>query len=201
MNLLGNSRWQLLLVAILPLWLDSCSSTPKIAGIPENLPEIALAGSPKTPPHNMAANEYPFDADGNYMPEWAASGERKAGRSPLASQEDEENWSKSHGGKATGTSKKTGSSSSGKGKAKSKANTNKSDNSSGNGSPKPKPKKKSTNSSSDSSSSGTKPKKKTTSKSSSSESSGGSSKPKPKPKKPASEGSSSSGSGSGNSNN
>ena len=157
---------RLFAAAILPLWLGSCSSTPKINGIPENLPEIALTGSAKTPSHTMASYEYPFDSDGNYMPDWAADGERRAGRTPMATQEDEEKWSKSHGGHSTGASqgkKKKSSSSAGKTKAKSSKSGRDSD-----GSAKPKPKKKSTSSSSGDSSSKPKSKKKTSTSDSSS---------------------------------
>jgi LysM repeat protein len=90
---------------ILPLWLVSCSSKPKIAGIPDVLPDIPLAGTPATPPHHMASYEYPFDSGGNYVAEWAAEGERRAGRSPFATSADEERWSSSHGGRVSGPSK------------------------------------------------------------------------------------------------
>ena len=84
---------------------NSCSSTkPKIEGLPDRLPEIALAGSSTTPPHHMAGTEYPFDASGNYVPGWAAEGERRAGRSASATSADEERWSMSHGGHATASS-------------------------------------------------------------------------------------------------
>lgn len=88
---------------VLSLCLASCSST-EIEGVPANLPEIALSGSSATPPHHMATYEYPFDSGGNYVDDWAAEGEHRAGRSARATSEDERKWSGSHGGRATGAS-------------------------------------------------------------------------------------------------
>ena len=90
-----------------PLWFASCSSNPKIAGLPEKLPDIALSGSSRTPSHHMASYEYPFDSSGNYVPDWAAEGERRAGRSAAATSDDENRWTGSHGGRATGKTKTT----------------------------------------------------------------------------------------------
>lgn len=94
----------LFLCALLPLWLDSCTN-PRVAGVPDRLPDVALVGSPMTPPHHLASYEYPFDAEGNYVQEWAAEGERHFGRAASATSEDEEKWSTSHGGRSTGPSK------------------------------------------------------------------------------------------------
>src|SRR4051812_27566943 len=88
----------------LACWLASCSSN-KIAGVPEKLPEIALAGSTATPAHGMPGYEYPFDPNGNYVGDWAAEGERRAGRSARATDDDEKKWSGSHGGRSTGASR------------------------------------------------------------------------------------------------
>jgi len=88
---------------VLSLWLASCSST-EIEGVPANLPEIALSGSSATPPHHMATYEYPFDSGGNYVGDWAAEGEHRAGRSARATSDDEKKWSGSHGGRSTGVS-------------------------------------------------------------------------------------------------
>jgi hypothetical protein len=114
--------WLLLLAsALAPLLVASCSSTPKIQGLPERLPEIALNGSSATPPHNMANYEYPFDANGNYVSNWAAEGERRAGRSPIATDADEKKWSSSHRGHATGKSSPKKSTKKGSGKSGSKS--------------------------------------------------------------------------------
>lgn len=88
-------------LALLPLALDSCSSTGKIEGIPENLPDIPLKGSTATPPHTMQSFEYPFDSAGNYVSEWAAEGEKRSGRPAAYSSDDEKKWSGSHGGSVT----------------------------------------------------------------------------------------------------
>lgn len=70
-------------------------------GLPSNLPHIALDGPTSTPPHNMASYQYPFDSGGRYVPEWAAEGERRAGRSASATSSDYSRWSGSHGGSAS----------------------------------------------------------------------------------------------------
>lgn len=72
-----------------------------MAGLPTNLPNIQLAGSSSTPPHNMPSYAYPFDSSGRYVSEWAAEGERRAGRSAAATSADTSRWSGSHGGSAT----------------------------------------------------------------------------------------------------
>jgi LysM repeat protein len=97
----------LALMALLAV-LDSCTST---SDLPSNLPDIALNGSSATPQHHMASYEYPFDSSGNYVSDWAAEGERRAGRSPIATNSDEENWKNSHGkNSAASKTKKYGSS-------------------------------------------------------------------------------------------
>ncbi len=96
-------RTAVLALIALPALLDSCTSTP---GLPSNLPDIALNGSSATPPHHMPGYEYPFDSSGNYVSDWAAEGERRAGRSALATNSDEENWSKSHGNRGSSSSNK-----------------------------------------------------------------------------------------------
>jgi LysM repeat protein len=93
-------RAALVALPLVTLWLASCSST-KIEGVPEKLPEIALSGSTATPPHHMATYEYPFDSNGNYVSDWAAEGEARAGRSRRATPDDESNWSGSHRGRVT----------------------------------------------------------------------------------------------------
>ena len=111
-----TAPWALL---ALPLAFSSCSST-NIKGVPSRLPEIALSGSTATPLHHMASYEYPFDSNGNYVSDWAAEGERRAGRSRSATNDDETKWSGSHGGRAASpaSSKK---STAGKSQSKSKS--------------------------------------------------------------------------------
>ncbi len=100
------SRIAVAAVIALTVVLDSCKST---SGLPENLPDIALNSSSATPTHHMASYEYPFDSNGNYVSDWAAEGERRAGRSAIATNSDEENWSKSHGNRGSSSKKKSGS--------------------------------------------------------------------------------------------
>ena len=108
------------LAVTLLLLLASCSSSSSSDGdLPKNLPHIALSGSTSTPPHRLASYEYPFDSSGRYVSEWAAEGERKAGRSGAATSSDTARWSGSHGGAAS-KSKKSSSSSKSKGKSSSK---------------------------------------------------------------------------------
>jgi LysM repeat protein len=97
----------------------SCSSTSSGPdGLPSRLPDIQLSGSTGTPPHSMASYEYPFDSNGRYVSEWAAEGERRAGRSARATSADSSKWSKSHGGAAS--SKKVAGSSKSKTSTKAK---------------------------------------------------------------------------------
>ena len=81
----------MLVAASLPVVLDSCTST---SDLPANLPDIALNSSSGTPAHQMPGYEYPFDSSGNYVSDWAAEGERRAGRSPVATSSDEQTWSR-----------------------------------------------------------------------------------------------------------
>jgi LysM repeat protein len=84
------------------LTLDSCSSSGSSSrGIPKNLPNIALSASSATPPHNMPTYSYPFDSRGYYVSDWAAEGEKKAGRAAAASNDDVSKWQGSHGGSAS----------------------------------------------------------------------------------------------------
>ncbi len=91
-------------LATLPFWFAACTST-KIEGVPDKLPEIALSGSTATPAHHMASYQYPFDSSGNYVNDWAAEGEHRAGRSARATSDDERKWSSSRGGRTTSSSK------------------------------------------------------------------------------------------------
>lgn len=86
------------LATVIMLTLDSCSSSHGIKGIPQTLPPVSVSGSTSTPPHRMASYEYPFDSNGRYVTDWAAEGERRAGRSIAASTSDTRKWSSSHGG-------------------------------------------------------------------------------------------------------
>lgn len=73
------------LAAGLALLLNACSSSPKIRGVPGNLPSININGSAHTPSHNMARADYPFDSNGNYITAWAAEGSSSAGPSDYRS--------------------------------------------------------------------------------------------------------------------
>jgi len=75
--------------------LSSCAG-PSIKGLPRNLPVINLHGTKETPPHTMAKNEYPFDANGDYKSEWVS-----AGGGSSASESDITSWRSSHGGVPT----------------------------------------------------------------------------------------------------
>lgn len=84
-----NSRHYRLIHAVftacLALLLNACSSSPKIRGVPSNLPSINLNGSANTPSHSMARADYPFDSNGNYVTAWAAEGSSSAGPSDYRS--------------------------------------------------------------------------------------------------------------------
>jgi hypothetical protein len=102
----------------LMLLIASCSSNDVGSdGLPRHLPDIHLDASADTPPHSMASYEYPFDSSGRYVSEWAAEGERRAGRSAGATRADSSRWGSSHGGR------KSAGSSSGSSKSKSKSGT------------------------------------------------------------------------------
>lgn len=116
-------RLAALCAAGLPLLLGSCSSSPEMKGLPARLPEIALSGSTATPPHSMASYEYPFDSGGSYVTDWAAEGERRAGRSARATRGDVQKWSGSHGGSASKSSRTSGTSAASKTKSKTTGGT------------------------------------------------------------------------------
>lgn len=97
------SRIAALVLVTLSILLNSCTSP---SGLPDKLPDIALNSTTATPPHHMAGYEYPFDSSGNYVGEWAAEGERRAGRSAIATNSDEDSWSKSHGNRNSTSSMK-----------------------------------------------------------------------------------------------
>jgi len=99
------------LLVLTALLLDSCTGTKSGTGqLPKNLPAIALNSSPATPPHSLPSYSYPFDSRGNYVSDWAAEGERKAGRT-AATSSDVEKWRSSHGGSASRSKPKVASSS------------------------------------------------------------------------------------------
>lgn len=106
---------------VLMLSLSSCSSSSKIEGIPSNLPKITLNGTTATPKHNLSKEDYPFDDSGRYMSDWAAAGERRAGRSAAATSSDVSKWSGSYGGSATGKKRTVAKTSSSKSKSGSKS--------------------------------------------------------------------------------
>jgi len=124
------------------LLLDSCKGTkPGTGGLPTNLPAIALQGPRATPPHTLPSYTYPFDSGGNYVSDWAADGERRAGRS-AASSSDADEWRRSHGGSSSkskpklvsSSSRKTSGSSSKKSSSGSKTASKSKSKSSGSGS-------------------------------------------------------------------
>ena len=92
------------LAALMMLTLTSCPSSHGIKGIPENLTPIAITGSTKTPPHRMASYEYPFDSNGQYIADWAAAGERRAGRSVVVESPYSRKRLRSHRGSAASKS-------------------------------------------------------------------------------------------------
>jgi hypothetical protein len=77
---------------VLPAILASCGSSPKIRGVPKNLPVINLHGSAATPSHAMEKKDYPFDSNGDYMTTWVNDG---ASSKP---QSDYDSWQSSHDG-------------------------------------------------------------------------------------------------------
>jgi hypothetical protein len=99
------------LLAALPL--ASCQTGSRnVRGVPRSLPRIALYGSPKTPPHAMSKDDYPFDANGNYVTQWVSE-------APSSTQ-DYRSWRSSYGSsskprvrvsssRASGSSKSSGS--------------------------------------------------------------------------------------------
>jgi LysM repeat protein len=106
------------LASLLMILSASCSShSSSMAGLPTDLPNIHLAGTTNTPPHSMASYEYPFDSNGRYVSDWAAEGERRAGRSASATRADSSRWSSSHS--SSSGKRKVASSSGGSSKSKS----------------------------------------------------------------------------------
>ena len=76
------------LVPALLLSVSACGGKKKsqdTTGLPTNLPNLSFGGGGATPSHSMSRYEYPFDAAGNYQEDWAAQGERLAGRSTTSS--------------------------------------------------------------------------------------------------------------------
>lgn len=116
LRLFASRTAVLALIALLAI-LNSCTST---TDLPKNLPDIALNSSPATPPHHMASYDYPFDSSGNYVSAWAAEGERRAGRSPIATNSDQESWKKSHSSRGSSSKSKKSSSTKSKSSSTSK---------------------------------------------------------------------------------
>jgi LysM repeat protein len=79
-------RQNFLLCAIaIPLaaGLSSCASTARNIPLGNWEKEAELvAGPTETPDHALPQTEYPFDAEGNYITAWAASGEHRFGTGP-----------------------------------------------------------------------------------------------------------------------
>ena len=83
---------RLVLSLAMLLALASCNSSPRVRGVPRNLPKIDLNGSAATPSHSMEKVDYPFDEKGDYVTAWASS----SGRAGSVS--DYESWRSSHEG-------------------------------------------------------------------------------------------------------
>ncbi len=99
----------LVVAAGLALLLNACSSSPKIKGVPGNLPSININGSANTPSHNMARADYPFDSNGNYVTAWAAEGSTSAGPSDYRSSTPRRSSSSSSRNPTSSTKKTTAS--------------------------------------------------------------------------------------------
>jgi LysM repeat protein len=102
MKLPPHATLPLLLLA--SLGLASCQQGPRIKGLPKKLPIINLHGSPNTPPHSMARQEYPFDANGDYKTTWAAGRDTEESSSSSGSTapgSDFSSWQSSHEGAPT----------------------------------------------------------------------------------------------------
>lgn len=83
-----RGRWSGLCASVVLLSLAACGGKKDSApsgNLPGNLPNLSFGGGAATPPHSMSRYEYPFDAAGNYNEDWAAQGERLAGRSTTSS--------------------------------------------------------------------------------------------------------------------
>ena len=93
-------------VVAIALTLNACTSSPKISGVPSNLPTINLNGSARTPSHGMARADYPFDSNGDYVTAWAAEGSSSAGPSDYRSSTPRRS-SSSSSRKPTSSTKKT----------------------------------------------------------------------------------------------
>ena len=193
------TQLRLMAPLLVALGMASCSSTPKIEGLPGNLPEIDLHGSAATPPHNMSSGHAEESSEPVSRRSKKSSGRSRvvedsppepAARSSTssASRSRGEDITPSHRGGAPKPKLVTKSKSDGTASKKSSADDDspKPKKKTGSTSDSSKPKKKATSTSdspkpkkkSDSSSDSPKPKKKTGSTSDS---------PKPKKKKPSSE--------------
>jgi len=68
-----NHEWmipaplRIVLSLALLLTLASCGSSPRVRGVPRNLPKIDLHGSAATPSHSMEKEDYPFAPNGEYL--------------------------------------------------------------------------------------------------------------------------------------
>jgi len=72
----------LLVASYVVSFLASCSGSKTPAINPRS---VRISSSSATPAHRLSKYEYPFDDRGNYVKEWAAQGERRAGRPAVVS--------------------------------------------------------------------------------------------------------------------
>jgi hypothetical protein len=100
-------------VVAIALTLNACTSSPRISGVPSNLPTINLKGSARTPSHGMARADYPFDSNGDYVTAWAAEGSSSAGPSDYRSSSPRRSGRSSSRKPTSSTKKATASKSSG----------------------------------------------------------------------------------------
>lgn len=87
-----SAPFRVVLSLALLLTLASCGSSPRVRGVPRNLPKIDLHGSAATPVHSMEKEDYPFAPSGEYLTAWASNSGRETSVS------DFESWQKSHEG-------------------------------------------------------------------------------------------------------
>lgn len=87
-----SASFRAVLGLVLLLMLASCGSSPRVRGVPRNLPKIDLHGSAATPAHSMEKEDYPFSPSGEYLTAWASNSGREGSVS------DYESWQRSHGG-------------------------------------------------------------------------------------------------------
>ena len=87
-----SAPFRVVLSLIVLLMLASCDSSPRVRGVPRNLPKIDLQGSAATPAHSMVKEDYPFAPSGEYLTAWASNSGNETSVS------DFDSWQKSHEG-------------------------------------------------------------------------------------------------------